>query len=223
MSGLDDMINRFNEMNIVAKIVVGCCAVWIVLMILSLIGHLVLGIPYDSYTEDTATRYNDFTQLDMDGDGGLSFDEVKSYNKNSKYSISQNDLYEMFVYCDKNNNGLLIGGEYDRYVLKVKSFINDLENKEKNAQREAQERAKNSSSSSSNSNPFPLRSSSSNDGDGAETCPYCGSEAVYESGGVYRCGECGRTISNPDDLYLNYEEGYYELSLPSFYYSMNLS
>ena len=224
MSGLEDMVNRFNEMNIVSRIVVGCCAVWIVLMILSLIGHAVLGIPTDSFTEDTSTRYKDFAQLDIDGDGGLSFDEVKYYDHNSKYSISQSDLYEMFADCDKNDNGLLIGGEYDHYVIKVKGFINDLENKEKKAQREAQERAKSSSSSSSSSNynPFPLRSDSSSDGDGAETCPYCGSEAIYESGGVYRCGECGRTIYNPDDLNLNYEEGYYELTLPSFYYSVNL-
>lgn len=223
MSGLEDMINRFNEMSIIRKIIVGCCAVWIILMILSLIGNLVLGIPYDSYTEDTNTRYKDFTQLDINGDGGLSFDEVKSYNHNSKYSISQNDLYEIFRSCDKNDNGLLIGGEYDHYVIEVKGFIDDLENKEKKAQREAQERAKNSSSSSSNSNPFPLRSDSSSDGDGAETCPYCGSEAIYESDGVYKCGNCGATINNPDDLNLNYDEGYYELTLPSFYYSMNLS
>ena len=224
MSGLEDMINGFNEMNIVGRIVVGCCAVFIVLMILSLVGHAVLGIPTDSFTEDTSTRYKDFAQLDINGDGGLSFDEVKSYDHNSKYSISQNDLYEMFIDCDKNDNGLLKGAEYDHYVIKVKGFIDDLENKEKRAQREAQERAKksSSSSSSSNSNPFPLRSDSSSDGDGAETCPYCGSEAIYESGGVYRCGECGRTIYNPDDLNLNYEEGYYELTLPSFYYSMNL-
>ena len=222
MSGLEDMINGFNEMNIVGRIVVGCCAVFIVLMILSLVGHAVLGIPTDSFTEDTSTRYKDFAQLDINGDGGLSFDEVKSYDHNSKYSISQNNLYQMFVDCDKNDNGLLKGAEYDHYVIKVESFINDLENKEKKAQREAQERAKSSSSSSSSSNynPFPLRSDSS--GDGAETCPFCGSEAVYESGGVYRCGECGRTIYNPDDLNLNYEEGYYELTLPSFYYSMNL-
>ena len=184
MSGLEDMINSFNEMNIVSRIVIGCCAVWIVLMILSLIGNLVLGIPFDSYTEDVATKYTDFTQLDIDGDGGLSFDEVRSYDHNSKYSISENDLYEMFVYCDKNNNGRLVGGEYDHYVTRVKMFIDDLENKEKKAQREAQERAKNSSSSSSssNSNPFALRSGSSSDGDGAETCPFCGSEAIYESG-----------------------------------------
>jgi hypothetical protein len=224
MSGLDDMFNRYNEMNIVSRIVIGCCAVWIILMILSLIGHMVLGVPLDSFTEDTATRYKDFAQLDANGDGGLSFDEVRSYDHSSKYSISQSDLYEMFRRCDKNDNGLLIGGEYDSYVAQVKGFINDLESKEKRAQREAQEKAKSSSSSSSssNSNPFALRSGSSSDGDGAETCPYCGSEAIYESGGVYKCGECGSTIYNPDDLNLNYEEGYYELTLPSFYYSMNL-
>ena len=39
---------------------------------------------------------------------------------------------------------------------------------------------------------------------------------------LMKCGECGSTIYNPDDLILNYEEGYYELTLPSFYYSMSL-
>jgi DNA-directed RNA polymerase subunit RPC12/RpoP len=97
-----------------------------------------------------------------------------------------------------------------------------LKNQKEKAQREAKERAKNSSKSSSNYNPFPLQSGSSSDGDGAETCPYCGSEAIYESGSGYRCAECGHYISNPDDLNLNYEEGYYELILPSFSYSMNL-
>ena len=96
MSGLEDMINGFNEMNIVGRIVVGCCAVFIVLMILSLVGHAVLGIPTDSFTEDTSTRYKDFAQLDINGDGGLSFDEVKSYDHNSKYSISHNDLFGFF-------------------------------------------------------------------------------------------------------------------------------
>ena len=41
-------------------------------------------------------------------------------------------------------------------------------------------------------------------------CPYCGSEAIYGTGNGYKCAECGRYISNPDDLNLNYEEGYYE-------------
>ncbi len=97
MSGLEDMINRFNEMNIISRIIVGCCAVWIVLFIISLIGNLVLGIPYDSYTEDTNTKYADFTRLDLNGDGGLSFDEVKSMiilqNTASVKMISMKCLY----------------------------------------------------------------------------------------------------------------------------------
>ena len=117
---------------------------------------------------------------------------------------------------------MLIGGEYDNYVYRVKSHINDLKKQKEKAQREAQnKKSSSSSSSSSDYNPFALRSGSSSDGDGAETCPYCGSEAIYGSGNGYRCAECGRYISNPDDLNLNYEEGYYELTLPSFIYSMN--
>ena len=34
------------------------------------------------------------------------------------------------------------------------------------------------------------------------TCPYCGSESIYETGGHYRCAECGSNIYDPDDLEL---------------------
>lgn len=223
MSGLEDMINTFNEMGTVRKIIVGCCAVYLVLMVITLIGNAILGIPLESYTEESPTKYTDFDQLDLDGNGGLSFDEVKNYDHNSEFSISHSQLESIFDSCDKNGNGLLIGEEYDHYVLKVKNYLKDLEKQRKNAQKEVKEKAKSSSSSSSSSNynPFALRSGSSGDGDGTETCPYCGSEAVYESGNGYRCAECGNYISNPDDLLLNYEEGYYELTLPSFIYSMN--
>ena len=222
MSGIEDFINQFNEMNIIKRIIVGCCAVYIILMIITLLGHAILGIPLDSYTEESPTKYKDFDYLDLDGNGGLSFDEVKDYDHDSEFSISEFELEEMFNKCDKNGNGYLIGEEYDNYVYKVKSHIDDLKKQKEKAQREAKEKkSSSSSSSSSNSNPFALRSGSSSDGDGAETCPYCGSEAIYESGSGYRCAECGNYISNPDDLNLNYEEGYYELTLPSFIYSLN--
>ena len=222
LSSIEDMINTFNEMGLIKKIIVGCCAVYLVLMIITLLGHAILGIPLDSYTEETTTKYTDFVQLDSNGDGGLSFDEVKRYDYSSGFSISQSELQSIFDRCDKNGNGLLIGGEYDNYVYRVKSHINDLKKQKEKAQREAQnKKSSSSSSSSSDYNPFALRSGSSSDGDGAETCPYCGSEAIYGSGNGYRCAECGRYISNPDDLNLNYEEGYYELTLPSFIYSMN--
>ena len=221
-SSIEDMINTFNEMGLIKKIIVGCCAVYLVLMIITLLGHAILGIPLDSYTEETNTKYTDFVQLDSNGDGGLSFDEVKRYDYSSGFSISQSELQSIFDRCDKNGNGLLIGGEYDNYVYRVKSHINDLKKQKEKAQREAQnKKSSSSSSSSSDYNPFALRSGSSSDGDGAETCPYCGSEAIYGSGNGYRCAECGRYISNPDDLNLNYEEGYYEFTLPSFIYSMN--
>ena len=222
LSSIEDMINTFNEMGLIKKIIVGCSAVYLVLMIITLLGHAILGIPIDSYTEETTTKYTDFVQLDTNGDGGLSFDEVKNYDRSSEFSISQSDLQSIFDRCDKNGNGLLIGGEYDNYVYRVKSHINDLKKQKEKAQREAQnKKSSSSSSSSSDYNPFALRSGSSSDGNGAETCPYCGSEAIYGSGNGYRCAECGRYISNPDDLNLNYEEGYYELTLPSFIYSMN--
>ena len=221
MSGIEDLINQFNEMNIIKRIIVGCCAVYLILMIITLLGHAILGIPWDSYTEETPTDYTDFVDLDLDGNGGLSFDEVKYYDHNSEFTISDSDLYSMFERCDKNGNGLLIGAEYDHYVFSVKSHLEDLKAQKEKAQWEAQERAKKSSSSSSSSSSSHSHSSSYDSYDGAETCPYCGSEAVYSSGNGYRCAECGNYISNPDDLNLNYEEGYYELTLPSFINSIN--
>lgn len=221
MSSIEDMISKFNEMNIIKRIIVGCCAVYLILMIITLLGHAFLGIPWDSFTEETPTDYTDFVDLDLDGNGGLSFDEVKYYDHNSEFTISDSDLYSMFERCDKNGNGLLIGAEYDHYVFSVKSHLEDLKAQKEKAQREAQERAKKSSSSSSSSSSSHSSSSNYDSYDGAETCPNCGSEAIYSSGNGYRCAECGYSISNPDDLNLNYEEGYYELTLPSFIYSMN--
>ena len=221
MSGIDDMISKFNEMGTIKKIIVGCCAVYLVLMIITLLGHAILGIPLDSFTEETPTKYIDFADLDTDGDGGLSFDEVRYYDHNSEFTISDSDLYNIFERCDKNGNELLIGGEYDHYVISVESHLKDLKAQKEKAQREAQERAKKSSSSSSSSSSSHSSSSNYDSYDGAETCPNCGSEAIYSSGNGYRCAECGYSINNPDDLNLNYEEGYYELTLPSFIYSMN--
>ena len=221
MSSIEDMISQFNEMGIIKKIIVGCCAVYLILMIITLLGHALLGIPLDSYTEESPTKYIDFADLDIDGDGGLSFDEVKYYDHNSEFTISESDLYSIFDRCDKNGNGLLIGGEYDYYVARVKNHLSDLKAQKEKAQREAKERAKKSSSSSSSSSSSHSSSSNYDSYDGAETCPNCGSEAIYSSGNGYRCAECGYSISNPDDLNLNYEEGYYELTLPSFVYSMN--
>ena len=221
MSSIEDFINQFNEMNIIKRIIVGCCAVYLILMIITLLGHAVLGIPWDSFSEETPTDYTDFVELDLDGDGGLSFDEVRDYDHNSEFTISDSELYSIFERCDKNGNGLLIGGEYDHYVYLVKDHMDDLKHQKEKAQREAQERAKKSSSSSSSSSSSRSYSSNYDSYDGAETCPNCGSEAVYSTGNGYRCAECGYSIYNPDDLNLNYEEGYYELTLPSFIYSTN--
>lgn len=222
MSGIEDIINTFNEMGTIKKIIVGCCAVYLILMIITLLGHALLGIPLDSFTEESPTSYKDFYVLDTNGDGGLSFDEVRYYDHNFEFSVSSSELLSIFDRCDKNGNGLLIGGEYDHYVYLVKDHMDDLKHQKEKAQREAQERARKSSSSSSSSSSSHSYSSSKYDSyDGAETCPFCGSEAVYSSGSGYRCAECGRTINNPDDLNLNYEEGYYELILPPTIYSLN--
>ena len=105
MSSIEDLISQFNEMGIIKKIIVGCCAVYLVLMIITLLGHAILGIPLDSFTEEAPNDYKDFDQLDLNGDGGLSFDEVKYYDHNSEFSISQSELQSIFDRCDKNDNG----------------------------------------------------------------------------------------------------------------------
>ena len=191
MSVLEDTLNTFNEMGIIKKIIVGCCAVFLVLMIIHLAGHAILGIPLDSYTDASSTKYTDFTYLDVNGDGGLSFDELKYYDRNSQFTISQSDLKEMFDRCDKNDNGLLIGGEYDHYVIKVKNHINDLENKQKQAEKERQEALKNQSKSSSSSSSSSSKSYRYGE-DGL--CRWCGSDQISRSSdgmGNFECDDCG--------------------------------
>ena len=56
MSSLEDMINTFNEMGTVRKIIVGCCAVYLILMIITLLGHAILVIPLDSFTDESPTK-----------------------------------------------------------------------------------------------------------------------------------------------------------------------
>ena len=50
MSSIEDLISQFNEMGIIKKIIVGCCAVYLVLMIITLLGHNSIGFVYRGNT-----------------------------------------------------------------------------------------------------------------------------------------------------------------------------
>ncbi len=133
-------------------------------------------------------------------------------------NVSSSELRSIFKRCDKNDNNLIAGAEYDNVLYKIKDYFKSLEKKRKEAQAQSSSLSSSSSgysSSSSSSSGYSSSSSSSYDySDNSESCPYCGSEAIYESGGVYKCASCGATISNPDDLNLNYDEGYMDLLAP---------
>lgn len=202
-SRIGDFKEQFNSMGKFKKIIVCCCAVYLVLMVLALLSHAFFGIPLEFYTEEEDSKY-DFSDIDLNGDGALDFEEVSSYFT----TVPRSELSSIFDRADKNDNGLIKGAEYDNLVLKIEDYFENLE-KAKNAEKSNKDSSSSASSSSSSS--ISSHSSSDYSGDGFETCPYCGSEAVYYSGDTIKCQECGRTISNPDDLDLNYYEGNYLL------------
>ena len=197
-SFIDAYIEKFKSMGTIKKIVTACCAVFLVLMVLSVVSRLALGLPLDYYTEAEGPSH-DYSFMDLDGDGALCLEEFEIEYSN----VSSSELEQIFEKSDKNGNGLIKGAEYDMARYLINEHFKSLE-KKKTQSKKSSSKSSSSSSSGSNYNPFPLVSD-----DGYETCPYCGSEAIYESGNSYRCAECGRSISNPDDLNLNYEEGYY--------------
>lgn len=197
-SNSNGLLENFRSMSNFKKIITACCAVFIVLFILSL-GAQALGFNMESYTENQ-TAMHDYASLDLDDDGALCLEELEVEYSN----VSSSKLSSIFQKADKNNNGLIKGAEYDMFRYLLNEHFKELEKKSK--EKTSSSSSSSSSGSSSYKSPFALSDSSD---DGAETCPFCGSEAVYESGNSYRCAECGRTISNPDDLNLNYDEGYY--------------
>lgn len=211
---------RFKQMSGFKRLSITCFSSFLVALVIYLIAFAILGIPLDSYTEQTETSYADFSNYDLNGDGGISFDEIREYDSvsGSSYVVPQSEIQAMFESSDKNHNGLLKGAEFDNYIRKFNDYMDELERKAKS------EQSSKSSSSSSGGRDYSSGSSKATNSlnnqeyDRSEgyvlTCPYCGSESVYESGGYYRCAECGSSIYNPDDLELGYWEGYMELLAP---------
>lgn len=193
-------IDNFRNMSNFKKIIFACCAVFIVLFIFSLAAQA-LGFDMEPYSENK-TAYHNYSSLDLDDDGALCLEELEIEYSN----ISSSKMSDIFKKSDKNRNHLIRGAEYDMLNYYVNEHFKDLEKKKNEKTSSSSSSSSSSSGSSSYKSPFTTSGSSD---DGAETCPFCGSEAVYESGNSYKCAECGRTISNPDDLDLNYDEGYY--------------
>ena len=196
------------------KLKICCCYVPVVLFIVFMVAALV----YYGAAESFETGYpDDFEILDLNGDGELLLDEILQTN----WTIDDSTLTKFFNEADTNHNGYLKGHEFDLFGDDVVRYSEKSDS--------SNDKYKYSSSSSSSSNSKKGRDYSSGnynygnslnnqEFDSSEgyvlTCPYCGSEAIYETGGYYKCAECGRSIYSPDDLELGYQEGYMELLAP---------
>ena len=165
------------------------------------------------HPEDYDTLYPDeYNNLDLNNDGKLEFSEVN----NIVFHTPQEMLYKIFQQSDKNNNGYLIDYEYDIFKRKAEGNVYEkdyrklMEEKERNA---SKKKGKNHSGTNRYVNELNNQEFDREEGY-VLTCPYCGSEAIYETGGYYRCAECGSSIYSVDDLELGYGEGYMELLIP---------
>ena len=200
------------------KFKICCCYVPVIIFIVFLGASFI----YHDFAESFPTGYeDDFNYLDLDGDGRLSFDEITLVD----WNLSDSLLSEYFNEADTNNNGFLKGHEFDIFGDNVKDYHRHSEDSSSSSDEYKYSSSSISSGSSSHGRDYNTGNSKATNslnnqefdrsGGYVLTCPYCGSEAVYETGGHYRCAECGRNIYNPDDLELGYWEGYMELISPA--------
>lgn len=202
-----------------------CCYVPAVLLIIFLIVGMIMNV----YPESFPTTYEeDFGYLDINGDGRLSFDEARQYDP----YMEDKEMKPYFLEADKNSNGYLIGYEFDSFRSDVRYSDSSIYSTSSSSSSSDDDKYKYSSSSSSSSSSNKHKHSSSSSGTNKYvnelndmefdnnpegyvlTCPYCGSEAIYETGGYYKCAECGSSIYDPDDLELAYTDGYMDLLAP---------
>ena len=208
-SGLNSSQSNDNQPS---KWKICCCYVPIVLFVILLIFSLIL----NAYPENFSSSYGgDFKYLDSNGDGKLTFEEARQLDPYMKDS----EIKPYFLEADKNSNGYLIGYEFDGFRSDVRSSDSSSYSSSSSSSSPSHSYSSSSSSSSSHSQSSSSSSRSYDDYDSSSegyvlTCPYCGSEAIYETGGYYKCAECGSSIYNPDDLELGYQEGYMELLAP---------
>lgn len=183
-----NLMERFRDANILIKLMIIIVGLFVLMVVSSWIGHIFFGIPLEPYTEgDSTSHLSEFDSLDIDGDGALSFYEVESLASDIPYD----DLSDIFDGADKNDNGVLMGAEFDGYLFHVDKYYKELEKQQK------AEQEKRSSSSSS--------SSSSKSVNYIDACPECGSEDIIEYVGpygytVYQCSACDYESYYEDDF-----------------------
>ena len=164
---------------------------------------------------DYETNYPDeFNNLDLNDDGKLEFNEVNNIVSHTP----QDMLYKLFGKSDKDDNGYLTGYEFDVYKSKANGNVYEADYRKLEQEREKNASKQKGGRDYSSGNNNAMNSLNNHEFDRSEgyvlTCPYCGSESIYETDGYYKCAECGSNIYDPDDLELGYKEGYMELLAP---------
>ena len=164
---------------------------------------------------DYETNYPDeFDDLDLNDDGKLEFNEVNHIVSHTP----QDMLYKLFGKSDKDDNGYLTGYEFDVFRSKADGNVYEADYRRLEQERERNASKHKGGRDYSSGNMKYANGLNNQEFDRSEgyvlTCPYCGSESIYETGGHYRCAECGSIIYTPDDLELGYGEGYMELLAP---------
>ena len=191
-SGSKGINQTFQKMGTPKRLLAFCCLAFIILFAISAVFQG-LGVNMDSYTEDQ-DPIHDYMSLDLDGDGALSLEELEAEYSN----VSASDMESIFEEADKNGNGLIKGGEYDKVNRLVQKHFNDLE-KQKTQKSSSSSKSSSKSSSSSSSK----KSSSSKDLSYGYNgiCMYCGSDQYSRSSdgmGNYECDDCGSYLYDMD-------------------------
>ena len=187
------------------KMKILCCYVPLILVIISAAWAFV----YHDYAESFDTEYSyDFIYFDSNSDGKLTFEEISQV----EWVVDDLKLDKYFNKADTNHNGYLKGHEFDIFADYI---LHDDSGSSSSSSSSGSSSGGHDYSSANNKYVNDLNNQEFDRAEGyVLTCPYCGSESVYETGGYYKCAECGSNIYNPDDLELGYWEGYMELMTP---------
>lgn len=185
------IFKRINNSNGFARIAVFIIVAFIICLVIGFALYAFFGDATSSYSENAETRHpDDLNGLDMDCDGALSFEEADGYAPD----IDNSDLSQFFDEADKNDNGLLKGGEFDWYLVKIDRHYKDLEKQKKAEENAAHEKSK----QSSNSIPTVKLGK----------CPSCGSDAsnMYDyydefDRPYYECTVCGYWTYDESEFY----------------------
>lgn len=189
-----NFVERFKNSSILFKLVVVIVAVYLFFFAVGIMGHVFFGMPLGFNTEwDTTDHQSEFDSLDIDGDGALSFYEAGALASNIPYD----NLSDIFDYADKNDNGILKGGEFDSYLFRMDSYYKSLEKQQKAKEKASEHKTTSSSSSSTHSY----------QDDEDEICPICGGDEFSEFYNAqygemnWKCDYCGEIFRSDDEFY----------------------